>query len=94
MTLLLLLGVGAHWSMHYFLLNDTAPTEIYTLTHDDALPFDQRHGTVGNSASSDMDRLEFLLGLLSFCLGLDNQKTEEPRLNSSHPSRSRMPSSA
>ena len=81
-------------NVYFFFFNDTATTEIYTLSLHDALPI--------------CFAPEILLGVKYdiFCYGVnmfaalvfaqtnsivDRKST---RLNSSHPSRSRMPSSA
>ena len=80
--------------MYFFFFNDTATTEIYTLSLHDALPiceaidvdlkFDGPSG-VGATIVGQVQDLGQRLNLA---------RSEEHRLNSSHPSRSRMPSSA
>src|SRR5574337_1834897 len=58
----------------FFFFNDTATTEIYTLSLHDALPICRQ-----SSDRSGPDRGKWRLG----CIGRDRKST---RLNSSHPS--------
>ena len=90
-------GGGGRWGGGggvVFFFNDTATTEIYTLSLHDALPILRlaliRDGC-GLSISGFADkalRLNFIV--FGWCM----RRSEDTRLNSSHPSRSRMPSSA
>ena len=81
----------------FFFFNDTATTEIYTLSLHDALPI---------SLGSKFKFLQKPYGMMENFLLIPYLKTvfgcqlpfsrdrKSTRLNSSHPSRSRMPSSA
>src|SRR3712207_6724692 len=70
----------------FFFLNDTAPTEIYTLSLHDALPIFE---VVGDPAGKLAQGLH-LVGLAKLVLGLrplahlDLQDRKSTRLNSSH----------
>src|SRR5438876_8570228 len=65
----------------YFFFNDTATTEIYTLSLHDALPILSLHGDAGHPKSfHDFFRLH---GSIDDHLAGDRKST---RLNSSHPS--------
>ena len=99
----------------FFFFNDTATTEIYTLSLHDALPIFSRtciFGQVNPFLMLHFDYLCFrrvlVLGMGSSAVGgahaqisarrlrgsLGSSDRKSTRLNSSHPSRSRMPSSA
>src|SRR5690242_21533366 len=58
----------------FFFFNDTATTEIYTLSLHDALPIAPSTATVGTSSS----------GRSSAARAPGVRRSEEPRLNSSH----------
>ena len=82
-------------SVHiYFFFNDTATTEIYTLSLHDALPICQYDRS---SFSMPNKNVKTFITFSKFTPDkviryLRDRKST--RLNSSHPSRSRMPSSA
>src|SRR2546430_13116666 len=64
----------------FFFFNDTATTEIYTLSLHDALPI-SRHGTHCRSANSLMAQPLFIEGFEIITARIDRKST---RLNSSH----------
>ena len=77
-----------------FFFNDTATTEIYTLSLHDALPISEFLAEVAPLVATGQVKVKETV-----TEGLDNapeafMRSESTRLNSSHPSRSRMPSSA
>src|SRR2546430_12469024 len=60
----------------FFFFNDTATTEIYTLSLHDALPICELHGTVlGNEVAGQVD---------GGGIGSDRPDRKSTRLNSSH----------
>ena len=78
----------------FFFFNDTATTEIYTLSLHDALPICQEV-----SASVCLTRRisgDYRQGVMDRTVGSDHdcEDRKSTRLNSSHMSESRMPSSA
>ena len=77
-----------------FFFNDTATTEIYTLSLHDALPISQVE-VMNTDAEGRIVMADALAYAKKYnpklVMDLDRKST---RLNSSHPSRSRMPSSA
>ena len=78
----------------FFFFNDTATTEIYTLSLHDALPISpEMTALTAEGAADTLERAikTYLDEAPANCLPEDRKST---RLNSSHPSRSRMPSSA
>ena len=78
----------------YFFFNDTATTEIYTLSLHDALPIWSRLAQVSavlGKGRADVRRRA--VAVVGHRLD-DHGDRKSTRLNSSHPSRSRMPSSA
>src|SRR2546429_3956426 len=74
-------------SLSFFFFNDTAPTEIYTLSLHDALPiscraakpFDHQRAVLANQESAVANRLEAFRGIRN--CRVDRKST---RLNSSH----------
>ncbi len=86
-------GAGAG-CVFLFFFNDTATTEIYTLSLHDALPI---FVLVESLTLVDVDALNDVLVLVESLTLVDVDPLKDrksTRLNSSHPSRSRMPSSA
>ena len=85
-------GWGGGWGCFFF--NDTATTEIYTLSLHDALPI---LNDIIRTSTASLSALTCAL-LFSSAHADDFTPAEadrkSTRLNSSHPSRSRMPSSA
>src|SRR2546430_6146203 len=80
-------------SLKFFFFNDTATTEIYTLSLHDALPISTTLGELRASAYPDrtvkqelranlLDRLELGRELFPGILGFEDRKST--RLNSSH----------
>ncbi len=93
----------SHSASLYFFFNDTATTEIYTLSLHDALPiFDVYHGDefVGHFTVPAFGKHNILnaLGVIAVAyfenLDLKEVDRKSTRLNSSHSLSSRMPSSA
>ena len=70
-----------------FFFNDTATTEIYTLSLHDALPI----YLVRSGSAPSITSAFTVIPCASSCT---RTRSEDTRLNSSHPTRSRMPSSA
>src|SRR2546430_12511357 len=69
----------------FFFFNDTATTEIYTLSLHDALPISSpSSGGSGNASPSRPQGLERPLRSGRFCLGLRRPDRKSTRLNSSH----------
>src|SRR5256886_8470681 len=68
----------------FFFFNDTATTEIYTLSLHDALPIYDQQRASGEFAGDAHDRLlvEQISGRV--VRGAQEHRSEEPRLNSSH----------
>ena len=77
-----------------FFFNDTATTEIYTLSLHDALPICDagQRKTRLEEAAGDIDIASLITEQDVAINNFEDRKST--RLNSSHPSRSRMPSSA
>ena len=82
----------------FFFFNDTATTEIYTLSLHDALPIsNDRFDDNFINAPGQWGGIIFLPGSKDNTIDhaeIRNADRKSTRLNSSHPSRSRMPSSA
>src|SRR3712207_9154161 len=70
-----------------FFFNDTATTEIYTLSLHDALPIYVHLGEHGAEHAGERgggERLDVQLGDLAHVGDLDTPRSESTRLNSSH----------
>src|SRR3712207_9111072 len=68
-----------------FFFNDTATTEIYTLSLHDALPISEEHGGAGQPYEVYLQVLEELSrAWLAVGLGVSVQDRKSTRLNSSH----------
>src|SRR3989442_13014948 len=70
----------APYSFFFFFFNDTATTEIYTLSLHDALPISQRIRWCRGYYAGSLSRSQ-VIAARSY---LGRQRSEEPRLNSSH----------
>src|SRR2546426_11025693 len=72
------------WRSHFFMFfffNDTATTEIYTLSLHDALPIcASRHGPAGCARNAQSPHLSRALGVPE----LSKEDRKSTRLNSSH----------
>ena len=87
-------GCSGRMFFFFFFFNDTATTEIYTLSLHDALPIYGQLLRIVDAQLLDIGSY--------FCLATNDagnatkvfSDRKSTRLNSSHPSRSRMPSSA
>ena len=79
---------------YFFFFNDTATTEIYTLSLHDALPISYRFAR-GTAASALLAQAHAAMTeALDAAWAEAGEDRKSTRLNSSHVKRSRMPSSA
>ena len=87
-------GMSVRCVMFFFFFNDTATTEIYTLSLHDALPISYWIAALGAVTATGVERFR-LSGTIfwddNWVMVADRKST---RLNSSHTDISRMPSSA
>ena len=80
--------------IHFFFFNDTATTEIYTLSLHDALPIWWRGSSLARGMSACGPSASVTLRSLPTATSVPSIDRKSTRLNSSHIPLSRMPSSA
>ena len=82
------------WRVFVFFFNDTATTEIYTLSLHDALPNLGSHRARLSEASAGLAPRDAAAARNCECRQNHHPDRKSTRLNSSHSQQSRMPSSA
>ena len=82
------------WFSFFFFFNDTATTEIYTLSLHDALPISAASGSQLSASSRQRSPTSMPRRCRRHSNDVGDRDRKSTRLNSSHVKRSRMPSSA